>query len=315
MRTSIALATVAASLLIPTGVAAASNASVDPATGASVFRSGQGPSDVVSRGSSMGTSFTDALQVLHAGTGCVASAPVMCSGFDADVRLDGGDDRFRSFSFSRTTVTGGTGDDTIGAGGGANDVSGGTGDDTIKGNANSTNVLRGNTGDDQLLGHGITSNVEGNSGDDLLVGADQPGGNHLDGGTGDDQVVGNPGGGSMDGGGGEDVLAVQLRPGSFADPWTIAGGPGDDTIVAGGDADTVSGGFGSDTIAVSGDATADTVDCGPGRDTVYADPEDVLSPSCETRIAGAMPDSAAVKDALTRADALAALDLGVPPGA
>lgn len=93
----------------------------------------------------------------------------------------------------------------------------------------------------------------------------------------------------MSGDGGADTLLVLSGTG------TLSGGDGPDTIVGGND---VSGGNGSDTIDVSGDEPVDTVDCGAGRDTVYADTTDVIAANCETRLPGPMPTSAAVEGAL-----------------
>jgi hypothetical protein len=96
---------------------------------------------------------------------------------------------------------------------------------------------------------------------------------------------------------------------------TLTGGGGADTIVGGPRAlDAVSGGSGDDTIDVSGDERTDprpdTVDCGEGRDTAYADDTDVIAKNCEIRHAGPMATSAAVQQALARlAEAFG------PPGA
>ncbi len=66
---------------------------------------------------------------------------------------------------------------------------------------------------------------------------------------------------------------------------TLNGQGGDDTISGGGGNDTISGGDGEDTIDVAdGDLLiGDTVDCGPGTDTVDADAVDEVNrSSCET---------------------------------
>jgi Ca2+-binding RTX toxin-like protein len=65
---------------------------------------------------------------------------------------------------------------------------------------------------------------------------------------------------------------------------TLNGQGGDDTISGGGGHDTISGGDGDDTIDVAdGDLLiGDTVNCGPGTDTVDADAIDAVDPSCET---------------------------------
>ncbi len=59
----------------------------------------------------------------------------------------------------------------------------------------------------------------------------------------------------------------------------IFGGAGDDTMNGSKGKDTYSGGPGNDFI-VSIDGVAETVDCGPGYDRVYADKKDRLH-GCE----------------------------------
>jgi hypothetical protein len=59
-------------------------------------------------------------------------------------------------------------------------------------------------------------------------------------------------------------------------PTTIDGGDGADTLTGGGAADTILGGDGADTIDAR-DGVVDSVDCGPGADTVQADAIDVLT--------------------------------------
>ena len=62
---------------------------------------------------------------------------------------------------------------------------------------------------------------------------------------------------------------------------TINGGPGNDRIFGGLDPDNVAGDDGDDRINVV-DGTVDTVDCGAGIDTVFADVVDVIAASCES---------------------------------
>jgi Ca2+-binding RTX toxin-like protein len=62
---------------------------------------------------------------------------------------------------------------------------------------------------------------------------------------------------------------------------TIDGGAGDDMISGGGGGDCLSGEEGDDVIDAR-DGGADEVACGPGDDTVLADPQDVVS-GCERR--------------------------------
>ena len=109
---------------------------------------------------------------------------------------------------------------------------------------------------------GGPSTLVGDGGDDVLKGGDGP--DTIDGGSGSDTIVA---------GYGDDQ---------------IVGGPGRDTI----DADRSTGDcgplwckypYGNDTVDVR-DGELDSVTCGGGQDTVYADPIDVVSPDCETGI-------------------------------
>ena len=72
-------------------------------------------------------------------------------------------------------------------------------------------------------------------------------------GSGDDAVYGGEGPDELHGGTGDD---------------TVRGGPGDDRLWAGPGHDVVHGGAGDDVLhALAADGAADTLDCGPGRDT------------------------------------------------
>jgi Ca2+-binding RTX toxin-like protein len=73
----------------------------------------------------------------------------------------------------------------------------------------------------------------------------------------------------FNGGGGNDTIL------GFEGRDTLNGGPGNDTIEAGVAGDTVSGGPGNDVISAI-DNRRDQINCGPGRDLVYADPVDML---------------------------------------
>ncbi len=72
-------------------------------------------------------------------------------------------------------------------------------------------------------------------------------------------------------------------------PNTLRGGPGEDSIAGGGGDDVIDGGPGADTLSgdagddviLSRDGASDHVACGPGTDSVVADPEDVIAADCE----------------------------------
>ena len=74
-------------------------------------------------------------------------------------------------------------------------------------------------------------------------------------GSGDDAVYGGEGPDELHAGTGDD---------------TVRGGPGDDRLWAGPGHDVVHGGAGDDALhALAADGTADTLDCGPGRDRAW----------------------------------------------
>jgi Ca2+-binding RTX toxin-like protein len=121
----------------------------------------------------------------------------------------------------------------------------GPGDDTLRGMANPTYggvTLDGGPGADRLDPVASSGALTGGDGADTVNGG--PSHDLLDGGAGDDRLIG---------GGGDDVLD---------------GGQGRDLLVGG-------AGAGNDEIDSLVDG-ADTIDCGPGRDTVRADRVDKL---------------------------------------
>ena len=111
----------------------------------------------------------------------------------------------------------------------------------------------------------------------------------LNGGVGDDFLKTSDGADRLDGGGGADTL-----DGGFGDD-TLVGGPGPDSIA--GDHPGGECGIywcklpsGNDTIDAR-DGERDSVTCGAGADTVYADTADAVAPDCETINRGAGPGS------------------------
>jgi hypothetical protein len=89
-----------------------------------------------------------------------------------------------------------------------------------------------------------------------------------------DRLTGGPGADTIRGGGGND----RISGGAGADK--LYGDAGNDSITPGAGRDTVFGGSGSDTIRAR-DGERDTIDCGPGNDTVVADKADFVK-GCET---------------------------------
>jgi Ca2+-binding RTX toxin-like protein len=286
MRRLDAVLTLALTLGALPAAADAATVSVDPVTNYAVFVGG-GEANVVNSHSSpppgAGAApfypaqwFTDGAEPLSVGSGCVAGAPVWCQSLGSDVSLGGGDDRYSGFSFEVIKVSGGGGDDDIAASGQATVVAGGTGADRISVGSNGRSRADGGIGDDEIRS---TSGVEAS----------------LSGGRGNDLVVGQRGQSELSGDAGEDQLIVAGGSG------TVSGDAGDDTILGGGDRDAISAGAGDDVVDVSGDSGVfgdDTVECGVGYDTVYADPGDVVAADCESRLDGSKPKSTRVKRAL-----------------
>lgn len=119
------------------------------------------------------------------------------------------------------------------------------------------NLLKGTSSRDRIYGSAGNDRLFGRSGNDLLLGG--IGRDLLVGGRGDDRLYGGPGRDTLKGGSGNDLLS---------------GGP---------ESDRMHGGPGRDRI-YSRDGKNDYIDCGTGRDTVYADIFDRLK-SCE-RVVG-----------------------------
>jgi uncharacterized repeat protein (TIGR01451 family) len=142
------------------------------------------------------------------------------------------------------------------------------------------NVIRGTRDDDVLRGTAFGDRLVGNDGDDLLKGNGAgdcleggAGNDVLDGGDGDDRLAGSSGKDRLIGGRGND----KLTGGKGND--RLTGGTGNDTFSPGSGRDTVTAGSGNDTVN-SVDGVRETIDCGPGKDTVRADRRDRLK-RCE----------------------------------
>jgi Ca2+-binding RTX toxin-like protein len=106
-------------------------------------------------------------------------------------------------------------------------------------------TINGTAGSNRLVGTAYADVLNGLGGNDLLYGM---GGNDtLNGGTGKDRLY---------------------------------GGAGNDLLLPGAGADTVYGGAGNDVVRAR-DTVADVIDCGTGRDTVYADRHDKVAKNCE----------------------------------
>jgi Ca2+-binding RTX toxin-like protein len=132
--------------------------------------------------------------------------------------------------------------------------------DTLIGAADGryADCIRGGDGDDRLIGGAGNDDLKGDSGDDRLTG--DAGTDSLGGGDGADVLIGGDGGDQLDGEAGPDV---------------IKGGRGADWITGGAERNRIDAGPGNDMIS-SANAVAETVSCGSGRDTIWADPSDRL---------------------------------------
>ena len=178
------------------------------------------------------------------------------------------------------TLRGGPGADDLHGGGGTDTLLGEDGDDTLAGDA-LADVLSGGRGVDTASYadritpvvaslDGAANDGAANEGDlvddDIEVLASGFAADQLAGGTRADGIRGNDGNDSLTGAGGDDVLDGN------GDDDKLTGGSGDDTL---------RGGAGNDTFAAR-DLSKDRVECGPGADTVVADPFDSVAADCES---------------------------------
>ena len=266
MRFSLALATLATGLVLPTGVAAASTVSVPSPGGAAVYQAAPGPSDLVAHFDfATGFQFEDFAQPITVGAGCVPGTPVTCAATAADVRFGDKSDRFRGAAREPITITAGGGRDSIRTAGEWNTVSAGDGNDSVWENGNSLGSVNGDAGADKLYSFEAATRLHGGLGNDLLVGGSTSFGHQLSGDGGDDEIVVN-GSGSGTASGGDGRRHGRDRQPQFGG-FTIDGGSGADTIKAGPSTDTITAGAGYDVIDVTGDpGNADSVSCGTGKD-------------------------------------------------
>jgi Ca2+-binding RTX toxin-like protein len=226
------------------------------------------------------------------------------------------------------TLDGLRGNDRIVGGQGNDSINGRQGQDKLFGNAGNDNIngwsgndrIRGNEGDDTLRGDVNQAGdrqsrdwIWGGPGADTIFGGDAR--DHLFGGADNDTINGEAGNDLMSGGAGDDV-----QRGNGGNDRIFAnvgndrtyGGQGNDELWAMTQKDTgadggdyVSGEEGRDVIRTR-DLEADTVNCGPGRDTAILDNLDVIEDatpgnpngSCENVVrANPVPGEASSEDA------------------
>jgi Ca2+-binding RTX toxin-like protein len=171
----------------------------------------------------------------------------------------GGDDFFRNDTDIRSSIRGGSGDDTLVGGSSDDYIDGGAGNDVIYGQ-DGYDVLKGGDGRDRLdAGAGIDV-LYGQDGYDVLKGGG--GRDRLDGGAGSDRLYGNGGNDWIFGGLGSDVLF-----GHRGDDYLV-GGDGNDRLFGRGGDDSLNGGSGDDYL--NGNHGNDRLDGGDGDDTIRA---------------------------------------------
>jgi len=152
-------------------------------------------------------------------------------------------------------------------------------------------VRLGLLGSDVRVRADLPATIDGGPGDDLLVGG--PGEDAIDGGPGQDIVAGGPGADVLQGGEGEDLVTYADRIGADGAllPRREAvraqigradfSGSGDERDTIADDVEQLLGGGGADRLSLR-DGRATEVACGGGRDSVAADPRDVLDIDCES---------------------------------
>jgi Ca2+-binding RTX toxin-like protein len=231
--------------------------------------------------------------------------PALVFGGDRDDAL------WEESGLREVTLWGGSGDDALRSGssiGKSPSLYGGPGDDTlyVYNNGSGTPIMLGGPGDDELCScESAGGRLYGEAGDDRLLMSAQS----LDGGPGSDTyvprfgqvaleaVASGPGVDVLDGSELPEGRSIDLRSCDGCVEWVLGsrgddeitgyagrqvllGGEGLDLIRGLGGPDLLAGQDGDDTI-YSRDHSVDTVGCGSGVDTVFADATDVVSLNCE----------------------------------
>ena len=224
-----------------------------------------------------------------------------------EMRGGEGDDVLRSGIYADNLQEGGPGNDTLAAGDSGYVLRGGDGDDRLLTSVDGVGTLDGGGGNDYLEPQGTRESINGGTGLDTLsyrLDCCQPAGPatvSLDGvandghnGPGGDSdnvssdievITGSPLGDSLRG----DAGANFFHGADGAD--TLAGGAGDDYLYGEAGDDRLTGGAGNDQLdggrgddaLDSRDGDPDSAVCGPGLDSVVADPSDAVAGDCERR--------------------------------
>ena len=215
-------------------------------------------------------------------------------------------------------LRGGDGSDKLGGGPDKDELYGNGGPDVLNG-GNTGDYMQGGDGNDKLFAgsggtaYASTESLDGGRGADLLSGGPGFEYYHFYPGFGNDTISDSDANAIIFHGSQEDLsIRLSAGPGPEASDGTnsvewgdsikirLVGGSGDDTItgdyrsndLAGsGGSDTINGGRGNDTLSSdfslstlfgSVDNVPDTIECGPGTDTVYFDPTRDTVTNCET---------------------------------
>ena len=167
-------------------------------------------------------------------------------------------------------IVGQPGNDVLRGLGGRDCVFGDDGTDRLFGGAGS-DLLFGGLDDDRLRGGAGNDRLSGEAGNDRLSG--EAGNDRLSGEAGNDRLSGEAGIDRIDGGAGNDNL--------------LLGGPANDRLTDRRGTDRFSSGADNDRIDARdssplGRHGRDRISCGDGRDTVFADPLDIVARDCES---------------------------------
>jgi hypothetical protein len=259
--------------------------STDDSAFVAEYRGSPGEVNTVSVGTTSGQIVVrDATAPVTAGDGCTARSPneAVCQWFGGriEIRVGDRDDQvtadpgtggiFMNGQAGADVLRGDSQGDTLAGGRGADTLIGGGGDDFLQDRgAGEADTFDGGTGQDAVAYDGRSSRVLatlGAGGEDTMRAIES-----VTGGRGSDLLTGGPG---------KDILAG----GSGAD--RLEGGGGRDLLIGGLGADRLFGGPGADDLSLGGDVVgdreADSIRCGPGRDTVAdSDARDLLPPDCE----------------------------------
>jgi hypothetical protein len=166
-----------------------------------------------------------------------------------------GNDVFKNRTSIPSHAVGGSGNDLLQGGSGADFLDGVSGNDTLRGGSGD-DQLHGGSGADVIRGQNGADEAFGNSGNDHIKGG--RGNDVLHGGSGNDHLIGNRGSDHLLGGSGHDRLS-----GGFHND-VLEGNSGRDTLLGGRHADVLRGGSNHDKLY--GQRGRDVLHGGTGND-------------------------------------------------